>query len=106
MSLEQLKHLFQQIAKTPPQDYDSQMLQLIKKFTTHAFAKQEKEKNEEAKPQWFGLDLLWKFVQTSDQTSMILFVCSLCIFVNYNNLNKQKHVQQKGVVRNERFEDW
>ena len=66
MTLEQLKHLFQQIAKTPPQDYDSQMLQLVKKFTLHAFTKQKKEADDDAKPQWFGLDLLWKFVQTSD----------------------------------------
>ena len=67
MTLHQLKHLFQQIAKTPPQDYDSQMLQLVKKFTLHAFTKQKKEADDDdAKPQWFGLDLLWKFVKTSD----------------------------------------
>merc|ERR1712228_940551 len=41
LNLEQTKHLFQQIAKTPKQDYDTQILQLIKKTTIQAFKKQE-----------------------------------------------------------------
>ena len=66
MTLKQLKHLLEQIAQIPPEDYDSQTLQLVKKCTLHAFTKQKKEADDDAKPQWFGLDLLWKFVQISD----------------------------------------
>ena len=65
MTLKQLKHLLEQIAKIPPEEYDSQTLQLAKKFILHAFTKQKKE-GDDAKPQWFGLDLLWKLVQPFD----------------------------------------
>ena len=41
LDLNQTKHLFQQIAKTPKQEYDTQVLQLIKKTTIQAFKKQE-----------------------------------------------------------------
>ena len=95
LNLEQTKHLFQQIAKTPKQDYDTQILQLIKKTTIQAFKKQEAwdkkhninttedpnanltkppkdnntattKKKKTPKKSWFGLDLLWKFVQSAD----------------------------------------
>ena len=93
LDLEQTKHLFFQIAKTPKQEYDSQILQLIKKTTICAFKKQEawdkkhnvvnnddennKEEKEEKvhkkkkKKSWFGLDLLWKFVQSADAAANI-----------------------------------
>ena len=39
LSLDQLKHLFQQIALMPKPDYDTQVLDLIKAITLHAFTK-------------------------------------------------------------------
>merc|ERR1712154_568587 len=45
LSLFDLKHLFQQIAKTPKQEYDSQILQLIKKTTIVCFKKQQQLNN-------------------------------------------------------------
>ena len=123
-SNKQTVHLFEQIAKTPKQEYDSKMLQLIKTTTLQAFKKQEAwDRTHSASPQpttpsadngggtasggtsdvmrdpkqnddprqplnpqqkvnapepvqnvrrkpvkksWFGLDLLWKFVQSAD----------------------------------------
>ncbi|ETO17768.1 hypothetical protein RFI_19542, partial [Reticulomyxa filosa] len=58
--------LFREIEKTPSNEIDSQLLDLIKAYSLTAYAMQEKETSNSDKPHWFGLQMLWKFLQSCD----------------------------------------
>ncbi|ETO18028.1 hypothetical protein RFI_19267, partial [Reticulomyxa filosa] len=71
-----LKYLFGEIEQTPHGQFDSQLLELIKTYTLTAFAVQRDDPNNKS---WFGLQVLWNFIQSCDCVADANGVCFICV---------------------------
>jgi hypothetical protein len=80
VSLPLMNHLFESIQQRPPEEYDSQMLKMVKTFTLNAFkanavaqaaTKSSGKGNERSQVgPWYGLDIFWKISQLQHSDSI------------------------------------